>query len=220
LAKRAWGTAVQNREEQFDLKRAAVLNTAARPIKERGYENVSLADIADELHIAKPTLYHYFNSKRDLVRELFALAIGQFLDPADHPEDHPFALGLNGAQKLERYIRRAARIVVDDIGSSLVTLPASSPETGAAQPNSQAVQVMAVKIIRSGIADGSLSPCDVEANYHFIVGTLRHLPFWFAGGNRTLKDVSDTLVQVKLDCFRYPSTMANLVGEVINSISI
>jgi AcrR family transcriptional regulator len=198
LAKRAWGAAVQNREEQFDLKRTAVLNTAARLIKERGYQNVSLADVADELHIAKPTLYHYFKSKRDLVRELFALAISQFLDPDNHPEDHPFAPGLNGAQQLERYIRRAARIVVDDIGSSLVTLPASSPEMGAAEPNSQAVQLMAEKVIRSGIADGSLSPCDVEANYHFIVGTLRHLPFWFPDGNRTLDDVSDALVQMIL----------------------
>jgi hypothetical protein len=32
LNKRAWGSAVQNREEIFDLKRTAVLNTAARLI--------------------------------------------------------------------------------------------------------------------------------------------------------------------------------------------
>lgn len=198
MAKRAWGSAVQNREEQFDLKRSAVLSAAARLIKERGYENVSLVDIADELHIAKPTLYHYFKSKGDLVRELFAIAMTAFLDPADRSEDYPIAEGLNGAQQLERYIRRAARIVVDDLGSALVTLPANSPEMSAAQPNGQDVRRMAETIIRTGIADGSLARCDVNSSYHFIIGVLRHLPVWFSSQSEPLDKVSDTLVRFVL----------------------
>ena len=193
MSKRAWGAAVQNREEIFDLKRTAVLNTAARLIKARGYENVSLVDIADELHIAKPTLYHYFKSKGELVRELFAIATGAFLDPAINPDDYPIAAGLTGAEQLERFIRRAARIVVDDIGSSLVTL-AGSAELSALQPDGQRVRHMAEKIIHAGIADGSLVACDVETAYHFFLGALHHLPAWFAGSGRSLDDVSDALV--------------------------
>jgi AcrR family transcriptional regulator len=198
LAKRAWGSAVQNREEQFDLKRSAVLSTAARLIKERGYENVSLVDIADELHIAKPTLYHYFKSKGDLVRELFAIATTAFLDPTDHPEDYPILEGLSGAQQLERFVRRAARLVVEDIGSALLTLPANGPEMRAEQPSSQDVRRMAQKIIRAGIADGSLAPCDVDSSYHFIIGIMRHLPAWFSAQNEPLDKISDSLVRFAL----------------------
>jgi TetR/AcrR family transcriptional regulator len=198
LNKRAWGSAVQNREEIFDLKRTAVLNTAARLIKARGYENVSLVDIADELHIAKPTLYHYFKSKGELVRELFAIATTAFLDPAINPDDYPLAKGLTGAARLERFIRRAARVVTDDVGSSLVTLPLGNPELSAMQPNAQDVRRMAETIIRMGLEDGSLAPCDPETSYYFIVGALRYLPIWFAGTNRPLEEMSDALVHLVL----------------------
>jgi AcrR family transcriptional regulator len=198
LNKRAWGSAVQNREEIFDLKRTAVLNTAARLIKARGYENVSLVDIADELHIAKPTLYHYFESKGELVRELFAIATNAFLDPAIHPDDYPLVAGLVGAAQLERFIRRAARILADDVGSSLVTLPLGNPELSAMQPNAQDVRRMGEAIIRTGVEDGSLAPCDAETSYHFIVGALRHMPIWFAGTNRPVEEMSDALVHLVL----------------------
>jgi AcrR family transcriptional regulator len=198
LARRAWGDAVQNREEQFDLKRAALLTTAARLIKERGYANVSLLDIADDLHIAKPTLYHYFKSKGELLRELFAIATGAFLDPADNPDDYPLVAGLTGAEQLERFVRRAARIVVDDLGSSLVTLPANSPEMSTVASSSLGVRQMVEKIIRAGIADGSLAPCDPETSYQLVVGTLRHLPVWFADRNHSLQDVSDSVVNFVL----------------------
>jgi len=197
LNKRPWGSAVQNREELFDLKRTAVLHTAARLIKARGYENVSLVDIADELHIAKPTLYHYFKSKGELVSELFAIATGAFLDPAINPADYPIAAGLTGAEQLERFIRRAARIVVEDIGSSLVTL-AGRAELSELQPDGQRVRRMAEKIIHTGIQDGSLVACDVDTTYHFFLGALQHLPVWFTGTNRSLDDVSDALVDLVL----------------------
>ena len=197
MIKRPWGSAVQNREELFDLKRTAVLHTAARLIKARGYENVSLVDIADELHIAKPTLYHYFKSKGELVSELFAIATGAFLDPAINPADYPIAAGLTGAEQLERFIRRAARIVVEDIGSSLVTL-AGRAELSELQPDGQRVRRMAEKIIHTGIQDGSLVACDVDTTYHFFLGALQHLPVWFAGTNRSLDDVSDALVDLVL----------------------
>lgn len=193
MNKRAWGNAVQSREEVFDLRRTAVIHTAARLIKARGYENVSLVDIADELHIAKPTLYHYFKSKGELVRELFAIATNAFLDPAVNPEDYPRVAGLTGAEQLERFIRRGARVVTDDIGSALVTLPVGRPEFLQLQPEAQHVRRMADEIIRTGIEDGSLIACDAETTYQFILGTLRHLPTWFANTHRPLEDISDAL---------------------------
>ncbi len=196
MSRRAWGNAVETREEIFDLKRTAVLHTAARLIKARGYENVSLVDIADELHIAKPTLYHYFKSKGELVRELFAIATSAFLDPTVNPEDYPVAEGFTGAAQLERFIRRAARVVTDDIGISLVTLPVGRPELKDVQPEAQHVRYMADTIIHTGIKDGSLAACDAEMTYHFILGALRHLPIWFANTPHSLEVVSDALVDL------------------------
>src|ERR1700761_3629733 len=143
MARRRWGEAVPNREEQFELKRAAVLRTAARLIRRRGYENVSLGDIADELHIAKPTVYYYFKNKDELVRELITLSLSAFLDAANYQSDYPLAEGLTGAQRLERFIRRAVRIVLEDVGSSLVTTPSQFLEAGTReQLNTESLPVL------------------------------------------------------------------------------
>lgn len=199
MARKPWGEAVQNRAEQFGLKRAAVLETAARLIRRRGYENVSLGDIADELHIAKPTVYYYFKNKDELVSELITISLGAFLDATDYHSDYPLADGLTGAQRLERFIRRAVRIVLEDVGSSLVTTPSQFLEAGTRErlnTESLPVLMMGEQCIRDGIADGSLEPCNVHTVYLFIVGALRYLPVWSHGQMGTAGELSDSLVNM------------------------
>ena len=202
MARKPWGEAVQNRAEQFGLKRTAVLETAARLIRRRGYENVSLGDIADELHIAKPTVYYYFKNKDELVRELITISLGSFLDATDHRSDYPLADGLNGAQRLERFIRRAVRIVLEDVGSSLVTTPSQFLEAGTRDrlnTESLPVLVMGEQCIRDGVADGSLAACDIHSTYLFIVGALRYLPVWNHGQMTPAEDIADSLVNMILN---------------------
>jgi len=68
--RRAWRGAVPAGDDQFAMKRQVVLRTAARTFSQRGFHQTTLADIADELHIAKPTLYHYFKSKDEILLEI------------------------------------------------------------------------------------------------------------------------------------------------------
>jgi len=79
-AKRAWGDSVPNRDEQFELKRQVVLRTAARTYSQRGFYETTLADIADELNISKPTLYYYFKSKDDILFECHRIGIDAIIN--------------------------------------------------------------------------------------------------------------------------------------------
>lgn len=47
-------------------KKEAIIFTAARLIHERGYHNIGIKSILDELSIPKGSFYHYFKSKEDL----------------------------------------------------------------------------------------------------------------------------------------------------------
>ena len=62
------------RGEQHRLKREAILRIASRLINRKGYAGMSLADIADELHIRNSSLYYYFKSKEELVFACFERA--------------------------------------------------------------------------------------------------------------------------------------------------
>lgn len=44
-----------------------ILDTANRLFNEKGYDNTSVADIINEVGIAKGTLYYYFKSKEDIM---------------------------------------------------------------------------------------------------------------------------------------------------------
>jgi TetR/AcrR family transcriptional regulator, cholesterol catabolism regulator len=48
-------------------RREELTRIAARLFAERGYQGTSLADLADELGVQKPSLYHHIASKEDLL---------------------------------------------------------------------------------------------------------------------------------------------------------
>ena len=63
-----------------ERKREAVILTAARAFRERGYHNTSLDDIASELNVTKPTVYHYVENKEQLLFECFRAGLKQIME--------------------------------------------------------------------------------------------------------------------------------------------
>lgn len=55
------------RERKKQLTRQAILDTAQAMFAERGYDGVTVAEIADAVNIAAKTVFVYFPSKEDLV---------------------------------------------------------------------------------------------------------------------------------------------------------
>ena len=73
--------------KEHTVRRNEILDVAQRLVTTRGYEQMTIQDILDELQIAKGTLYHYFDSKRALLEALIERAQGeieQMLIPLVH----------------------------------------------------------------------------------------------------------------------------------------
>src|SRR5213593_4896436 len=51
----------------MSARRAELTRIAARLFAEKGYQGTSLADLAEELGVQKPSLYHHIASKEDLL---------------------------------------------------------------------------------------------------------------------------------------------------------
>lgn len=58
------------KHEEREGKRNEILDAAQRFIYTRGYEQMSIQDILDELNISKGAFYHYFDSKQALLEGL------------------------------------------------------------------------------------------------------------------------------------------------------
>src|ERR671938_140051 len=59
-------------------RRQELTRIAARLFAERGYQGTSLADLAEELGLQKPSLYHHIASKEDLLWEVAAEGAAAF----------------------------------------------------------------------------------------------------------------------------------------------
>ena len=176
--RQAWRGAIQNRDEQFEMKRQVVLRTAARIFSQRGFHQTTLADIAEELHIAKPTLYHYFRSKDEILLQVQQLAIAQITDVAI--DAHPTAT--TGMEQLRAFIRRYVEMIIDDFGACLIMtgiLPLQAENRKLVRQGSKQIESMLREILRRGVADGSIARCDPKITGMFFFGALNWLPYWY-----------------------------------------
>jgi AcrR family transcriptional regulator len=57
-------------EKEYALKRSQILDVTQRLIYTKGYEQMAIQDILNELQISKGAFYHYFDSKPDLLEAL------------------------------------------------------------------------------------------------------------------------------------------------------
>jgi TetR/AcrR family transcriptional regulator, cholesterol catabolism regulator len=89
-----------------------VLDTAARVFYERGYANASVQDVAEALGILKGSLYHYIDTKEDLLFRLLDEThdeVHRILGEVDAIE------GMGPLDKLHLYVRRQVEFNIDNL---------------------------------------------------------------------------------------------------------
>lgn len=94
------------KEETYAVKRNEILDAAQRLVYAKGYEQMSIQDILNELKISKGAFYHYFDSKGDLLEALIE-RMRQDAEPIILPvvEDPR----LRALEKLQRFFDTSAR---------------------------------------------------------------------------------------------------------------
>src|SRR5512139_475433 len=93
------------KEETYAVKRNEILDAAQRLVYAKGYEQMSIQDILNELKISKGAFYHYFDSKGDLLEALIE-RMRQDVEPIILPvvEDPR----LRALEKLQRFFDTSA----------------------------------------------------------------------------------------------------------------
>src|SRR3984885_1121033 len=69
-----------------------VLEVAVEIFHEKGYASASIQDVAEEVGVLKGSLYHYIDSKEDLLARIFEDSADQFvamLDEAGSLDERP-----------------------------------------------------------------------------------------------------------------------------------
>src|SRR5574341_2178399 len=67
-------------ERAVSTRRAEICRTAARIFRDRGFDATSVSDIARALRMTKAGLYHYFDSKEELLFEIMTFGLERVHD--------------------------------------------------------------------------------------------------------------------------------------------
>jgi len=162
--------------------RETIIASAAKLFYERGVNGVSLQEVAAQVGLSKPSLYHYFNNRDDLLRHIFADWARNELEEirliADSESD-PEA-------KLERFIENHVRAIADNIDLYSLSFREESllPENvreefrGLKRESDELVR----RIIREGVAAGAFEPVDERLTVFAILGMCNWLSKWYQEG--------------------------------------
>lgn len=102
----------EEKERERVLKRNAVLQAAVRLFNGKGFHNTSLEEVALALSVTKPTIYHYFSSKDEILFECVRLGLEGIQEVATTVG----AQGVNGLEQLRALMRDYALIMTQDFG--------------------------------------------------------------------------------------------------------
>ena len=111
--------AFQARQRNQDIKRDAVLQTAAHMFLEQGYRRTSMSELAKRLQITKPALYYYFHNKEQILVECYRAGITLI----ETLLDKALVSRGTGLTKVKAYIEAYAKsVVLYDFGRCVAML--------------------------------------------------------------------------------------------------
>ena len=94
------------REQAYAVRRNEILDAAQRLVYTKGYEQMTIQDILDDLQISKGAFYHYFDSKTALLETLTERMLQEAIQIITPIIEDPH---LSALEKFQRYFDTVAR---------------------------------------------------------------------------------------------------------------
>jgi len=186
----------QQKQEEREAKRMAVLRAAAQLFNQRGYHATSLDEVAASLGVSKPTIYHYLGNKEQVLIECLTIGLDQLFAAADEAQ----ADRGTGLERLQGFLRRNIQVNMDDFGRCVIL----SGEEGLSPESARKMRALKRRVddavrrmIREGIADGSIAPTDLKITAFTLAGAVNWPARWYnAEGEIGREEMSRRIVEI------------------------
>jgi AcrR family transcriptional regulator len=157
-----------------------VIEAAVRIFHKKGYASASIQDIAAEVGVLKGSLYHYIDSKEDLLARVFEDSAGQFMEMLDEVSglDEPPVERLRcfGRTCSLWYLRNIERVAIYTSEWEHLTGKRRAEVTLIREDYERRLAGLIGEVKEAGEAAPDL---DVKFATYFIFGALNGLPSWY-----------------------------------------
>jgi TetR/AcrR family transcriptional regulator len=174
-----WKNLVPDRRAMRQLKREALVREAIAAFNAKGFHATALEDIAVRLGVTKAALYHYFPNKHALLYECFLRALKAAFAALNHARE----TGTSGYEKLHLTVQGYLSVSLGEMNRCVILTEEHVllPEHRAIifQQRDEFEQALRA-LVREGIADGSIVPCDPKLAIFTVWGAVNSVPKWFS----------------------------------------
>ena len=193
-----------DRTREREIKREAVLRTAAQLFNEKGFHAVSLDEVAERLNVTKPTLYYYVKNKDEILAECVRSGL-ELMQAAIARSDKA---GGSAVDKLVAAMHTYAEIVTMDFGKCLIRVGEDPlpPESRRAVRRLKAeIDAEFRHLIEQGIAEGSLRDVDPKLAAFTLAGALSWIGRWYrADGELSPDQIAEQCIGVLMGGIALP----------------
>lgn len=183
-----------------------IFQVACRLFANRGFDGVSMRDIAAECGVSKATLYHYFPDKDSILRPL---AMGTTKSIYLHVAKHDVP-GSPPIIRLRSFLVETANFFEKFRWAWIASSTAfwSDPKTRARKERIEwrdRYEQLLRDIIQAGIDSGDLREMDVKIAGRFVLGSINWMPRWYnPDGALPASEIADRFCDMIIDGIRAP----------------
>jgi len=170
-----------------------VIEAAVRVFHKKGYASASIQDVAEEVGVLKGSLYHYIDSKEDLLARIFEDSAGHF----EAMLAEAAALDAPPVERLRSFARECSLWYLRNIERVGIYVKEWEHLSGKRRKEVVRIRVDYERNLAGIISDvkeaGEAGP-DLDVNYatYFIFGALNGLPDWYRRrGSDSAEQIAD-----------------------------
>ncbi len=187
-ASKASSRAAQSAHKRMN-RDSNVMAAAIEVMSLKGYSATSIQEVADRVGVLKGSLYHYFNSKEDLLYRIIEESHEQVRDIAVRCAE----LGLHPIGELLEYVRQSSLWYLANIERANIFFTERRHLTGARLAEAQGwgrdFETHIRNLIVAAQADGSVrADLDQRLLTRFVLGAVNNVRYWPTRSKRDFDD--------------------------------
>jgi len=172
--------AAERRQKKTELKREAILRSAAAAFRRKGYHGTSMEDISEALLMTKGSLYYYFKDKEEILYACHDFSLDRVLEKMR--EVLAAEQGAPAATRLAALVQGLVDVIIDDLQGSALALDFTALSEGLL------AEIIAKRdqfergmrgIIQEGVKNGEFKPVEPKLATFAILGAINWIGKWY-----------------------------------------
>ncbi|HEY5669020.1 MAG TPA: TetR/AcrR family transcriptional regulator [Anaerolineales bacterium] len=210
------------KEEEYIARRNQILDAAQRLVYTKGYEQMTIQDILDDLQISKGAFYHYFDSKGEVLETLVErMVVDEVIPLLTNIVEDP---DLPALDKLNRFFSTSVRWKTAKKTFMLALLRVWLADQNAIVRQKlfamsiKQVTPLLTKIIHQGIQEGVLTTSYPDQVAEVVYSLLQRLGDTFGGLLLSYNPEQGDLRQLEITVAAYTHALERVLGAPSASI--